>query len=659
MPERSEVHGFAWAEDLDAPNRSQDGRMLMGVDPNAWQPRLRLETPRGWVVHSQPVTEVVKDPRVTSSLRPFHFTFPLELKLSGRCFKLFEESFPGHRASFCLPTTSQRLCRRLVSEAAAAEGSPPALWSVVFPPRGIGVNGTHWEYHSRLGANRLFNYAVYQIGIGGAGVLVYVDRMTRAGLERVPRIAGLMSRGRLMLALVASHALLGTSSCGPQVMLLLGDMDEYLYSAYGHGWPSIYACLNNTDPRATLHRIQRSDVASTRLEPNREVAWWVLPARSLSRHPILAYDRLHREAMPPERGKVLALPSGRVLGFYVHDGVPMYGTSRVASGQCCFLLHIPNYWGPRSGAAAASGGGGVDSLDLLFDLDGGGGGAATATAAGGGGGAAAAAAAGAPGGAAVARSRDYTPFRVSATWAVGPAATTALDAGSAVGGGGGGRRRGGRVRGGAGSWRVSDVVDDDDLDDGGGSGGNGGGEGAVSAGTAAAAAVTALAAANAAAAVLAAAATMPTKNTTAQAGGGGVAGSGADAGSKIAADADRLAALAAQKVKTGQVKETKPAGVAGAEKDAAAAVTAAAGSPGDPAVSGGSGFLPKWLDNIDTAAGGGAAAGGGGGQRGGDSLAFIRAAKQNFGGGPGDGKGHRRLATGNAGGSSGSGSGSG
>ncbi|GIL86389.1 hypothetical protein Vretimale_11668 [Volvox reticuliferus] len=617
--ERSEVHGFAWAEDMDALNRNQEGHMLMGVDHNVWQPRLRLETPRGTVLSAQRVSDVVKDPQAKSSLRPFHFTFVLDAAHPGRCFKIYELSFPGYRSSFCLPLTSSRLCRRLVPEETEAPHTP-ALWSLIFPLRSTGINGTHWEYHTRLIANRIFNYAVYQIGIGGAGVLLYADRMARAGLERLPRIAGLIAKGRLIMvtwdmperspmaykydqALVASHALLGLSSCGPSLMLLLGDLDEYLYSAFGHGWPSIHECLTASNARAGLYRIQRIDAATSRMDPSREAAWWVVPARSLSRHPIMSYDKLKREAMRPELGKVLALPSSRIVGFYVHDGFPMYGTSHQVGAECAFLVHIPNYWGPRAAvaaAAAAGGGGGIaavaatedsaaaatvaatggglvggtalEGLDSLLNTDGAGGiGASGSTVGKAAGGTAAGSRAGGASSAAVqATDAVYTPFKVSANWAVGPSATAALEGpnGILLGVGRGGGASGssgtgtGRMREG-GTWNLgSDGVQ---------GAGRMGGRGAFRSGSApggeiaaAAAAAAALAAANAAAWAGKAANTATTTTTAATGQASTVAAdsegsvtdigihrdevtSGGSGSANVAADADRLAALAAEK----------------------------------------------------------------------------------------------------------------
>ncbi|GLI67773.1 hypothetical protein VaNZ11_012036 [Volvox africanus] len=633
--ERSEVHGFAWAEDMDALNRNQEGHMLMGVDQNAWQPRLRLETPRGTVVNAQRVSDVVKDPQAKSSLRPFHFTFVLDAVHPSRCFKIYELSFPGYRSSFCLPLTSSRLCRRLVPEETEAP-HVPALWALIFPLRSTGINGTHWEYHTRLIANRIFNYAVYQIGIGGAGVLLYADRMTRAGLERLPRISGLIGKGRLIMvtwdmperspmaykydqALVASHALLGLSSCGPSLMLLLGDLDEYLYSAFGHGWPSIHACVARSNARAGLYRIQRIDAATSRMDPSREAAWWVMPARSLSRHPIMSYDKLKREAMRPELCKVLALPSSRIVGFYVHDGYPMHGTSHLVSAECAFLVHIPNYWGPRAAvaaAAAAGGGGGVaavaatedsaaaatvaaaggglvggivlDSLDKLLNLDRLGGNAGGGDAVGGAAGVAAGDIRG--GGAAAAAGKatdaDYTPFKVSANWAVGPSATATLEGPSGIlvgvgkGGGGSGTVMGsGRMRGG-GTWHLGSS-----LGSNGGDGGWGDGiagdrvvplSGSVADGkiAAAAAAAATLAAANAAALAVAAATIMnaTTETTTATEHASPASTDsrfsftdisvyrndvtkGVTVDANVAADADRWAALAAQKAKEARLED--------------------------------------------------------------------------------------------------------
>lgn len=45
--------------------------------------------------------------------------------------------------------------------------------------------------------------------------------------------------------LVASHGLLGFSGCGTNLMLLLGDVDEFLHTASGKPWPhpDVLTCL--------------------------------------------------------------------------------------------------------------------------------------------------------------------------------------------------------------------------------------------------------------------------------------------------------------------------------------------------------------------------------------------------------------------------------
>ncbi|EFJ40478.1 hypothetical protein VOLCADRAFT_108141 [Volvox carteri f. nagariensis] len=563
--------------------------------------------------------DAVKNPDVKSPLRPFHFTFSLDSKLPGRCFKLYEESFPGYRTSFCLPLTSERLCRRLlVSESTTTtEGVQPvpALWSLILPLRSSGVNGTRWEYHTRLMANRIYNYVVYQVGIGGAGVLLYADRMTRAGLDRVPRIAALMAKGRLVVvawdmaersplgykydqALVASHALLGLSSCGPGVMLLLAGINDYLYSAFGHGWPSIHACLIRDDPRVTVFRIQRIAVTTSRMDPHREAVWWALPARSLARHPIMAYDMMGREPMRPDLARVLAAPAGRVVDIYAYDGLAMYDTDKLASAGCGFLLHVANYWWPHSGAVlAATGGvgggggvGGMDSFESLFHSDESEFGEAGRGRAGGGGDNADG------GGLGGDTDANYTRFKMWPAWATnstpqgeGSGAMTLpglLATGSEVGR----THSGGALR--------HDGGDGGDIDGnvGGSNGHQGGGRSAVGGdGGDGNAAVTggldvggggAAAAAAAAAAALAAAQSAAAAMGSEATGGGGsdsyagsLIGSGsaddsADGGTEIAADADRWAALAADKAKEARAAE------------AAAAEAAATGSGGGNANTG-------------------------------------------------------------------------
>ncbi|KXZ43884.1 hypothetical protein GPECTOR_78g72 [Gonium pectorale] len=405
--QRHAVHGFAWAEDPEHLNSSSDGgnwRMAFD-DLSVWQPQLRLLTSMGEVVAAESALDQLPDaPHINAPVRPYHFSFPLNQTLPGRCFKVYEASFPGQLVGLCLPPPAPRLCTRL-ARTPTHSPSAPALWSLVFPVRRVmGVNDSNWEQHARQALNRISSHASYIVGMGGGGIVLYIDRMLRTILERHPRLALLAAEGRLVLvpwelperrdlhatydlALVAAHALLGLSACGANLALLVSDLDELPYSPHGRPWRDVFTCMAadaarqaaaSSAPGPGLFQLRRVDVLSSRLAPAEEAAWWSRPgpalqlasggaaaainaaaarrqrAAALLRHPILAYDRLKRWPHSPGLEKILAIPARRVVGMYVHDGFPLYGSVHVANASCAFMLHLPNYWGVRHAGGAAA-----------------------------------------------------------------------------------------------------------------------------------------------------------------------------------------------------------------------------------------------------------------------------------------------------------------
>ncbi|KAG2489216.1 hypothetical protein HYH03_012240 [Edaphochlamys debaryana] len=341
----------------------------MAVEHQRWQPKLRLETASGAVKMADSVLpQLPEDAGARSSLRPFHFSIPLDQSLPGRCYKLYDESNPGFRAPFCLPPLAGRLCRRLAPPNATS-AAVPALWSVLQPFRSIGVPPSKWEAHLRATAARVNNYVNHVLGMGGQGVLLYADAMTRVALEHVSVLEPLTARGRLVwvswpfpersplsyaydMALVASHALLALGPCGTNLALLVGDVDEYLYNPFGRAWPELHSCLRETGgPDVSVNLLRRVDVASSVLSPSQEAAWWSFGARTMERHPIFAYNRLAKYPHRAELSKMVALPSQRVVSTFVHEGYPLHGRTMYANASCGFLLHVKNYWVPRVNAS--------------------------------------------------------------------------------------------------------------------------------------------------------------------------------------------------------------------------------------------------------------------------------------------------------------------
>ncbi|KAG2454667.1 hypothetical protein HYH02_000506 [Chlamydomonas schloesseri] len=597
--ERYSIHGFGWAEDPSDLNRADTGHTMLPFDHNDWLPKLVVETVEGRDVPVTHERDRLQDhPAVRHPLRPYHFSAPLGPagEPPNRCFKIFEQSFPGHRTPVCLPPNLGRMCHKL--DPRSSDPHPPAapaLWGVLAPLRSVGIRGPRWEQHIRFLGSRLHNYIAQLTAVGGSGVLLYADRMTRAGLERLPRVVAHVREGRLLVvgweagerqpllynydqALVASHALLGVSGCGANVALMLGDVDEYLYSAFGQPWPAMWGCMLRSAPDAYpgLLLLRRVDVASSRMPAAKEAAWWALPARSLSRHPLLAYDRIARSPHRLELSKSVVVPARRVIGFYVHDGFPLAGSRGVANASCGFLLHVKNYFGPR--------------LDLNKSVE------------------------------------AFAPFKLAAPWA---ADTNALLPGGGGGGGGGLRARGG---GGGGAQRRREVVQGGD---GGGGGGAGGADAGFAAATAAAAAADAAEASGttgaatattttaAAAAATAAAATTAATTTTIvplpQGQGAGGGGGGGAAASSLDAGAQADAAIIAAEREDHGLGE---AGAQGLDADAAGWLDGpevAAGGGGDGRLDHTSTTDPSIVvvPERGGAAGGAAAGGGGGGGAGG------------------------------------------
>ncbi|KAG2488084.1 hypothetical protein HYH03_013387 [Edaphochlamys debaryana] len=186
---------------------------------------------------------------------------------------------PRQKAVFCLPASAEPLCARLAGTStpttrsasasasattplpaatAAAPTAPaaPALWPMLPQPRSPGLNGSQWAAEDDRNAARVANFVAHYMALGAAGVLLYGDSYTREALSRHPalrRHAGSLLlvpwRGRERAAynhdytLMSSHALLGLSGCGTGVQLLMVDIDEFLYSVHGHGWPAMHECL--------------------------------------------------------------------------------------------------------------------------------------------------------------------------------------------------------------------------------------------------------------------------------------------------------------------------------------------------------------------------------------------------------------------------------
>ncbi|GIL64964.1 hypothetical protein Vafri_18826 [Volvox africanus] len=185
-------------------------------------------------------------------------------------------------------------------------------------------------------------------------------------------------------ALFASHALLGLSACGANLVLLVTDLDEYLYFPKpGRRWPEPWGnCMGPTSsvtdsgqihPPITVFQLQRYDLLTSYVAPKDESKLWATPG-SLAiiangtrwhavgygddndqlRHPMSRYDILSNRPMARMYVKQAQLPAARVVLFFVHEGAPMIGRQQLVHHRCMALLHLPNFFRDRR---SANGGG--------------------------------------------------------------------------------------------------------------------------------------------------------------------------------------------------------------------------------------------------------------------------------------------------------------
>ncbi|KXZ56558.1 hypothetical protein GPECTOR_1g500 [Gonium pectorale] len=320
------------------------GHVLMPVLPEVWHPQLLLETaepgpgPLPAVLETTP--ELMRGKVADWSLRPYSMRFELPPGANGRtCFKarvverLIEASLPGHKAPVCVPVELRGRAPDPGDDEAAGPGgashvceslapsgrynaTAPALWTAIGPPRHS--NSTReWERHLTDIAARVAHYLSYHSAMGLTGMLLYTNALMRRHLQWSPAIMPYLHNGQLRLvhwelherghelppgmnssqlvkplnynydqALFASHALLGLSACGANLMLLVTDMDEFMYTPTpGVVWP---APLTSCMPRGRevgigavgMYRLLRTELLSSTVSPAEEPTLWVTPPRA-------------------------------------------------------------------------------------------------------------------------------------------------------------------------------------------------------------------------------------------------------------------------------------------------------------------------------------------------------------------------------------------
>ncbi|PNH02842.1 hypothetical protein TSOC_011142, partial [Tetrabaena socialis] len=363
---RDVVRVVVWVEDLSNLHLRRHVHMMMPVDPRVWQPQLLLETTApggGQVLHAKLETGPAQFGRVSNpDIRPLSLRFELPAD-TGSCFKLVEASYPEHKSPVCLQKGAEQedLCSTLAPPGRHSN-TTPALWAVIGPVRRIGP-APGWATDYEETAARLVHYLSYHFVYGMSGVLLYADQLARHFLSGHSGVRELLRAGKLRYcydqALVASHALLGLSACGTNLMALITDLDEYLYSPQpGARWPTPAAsCLQPSSPQpagsggpepTTVHFLPRFNLHSASRTPEQLVRLWATSG-GLMGHPLSQYDLIAANHMHVDIGKVLAVPAAGIVAFFVHEGVPLHGAARAADPGCLALLHVANCWRVRKG----------------------------------------------------------------------------------------------------------------------------------------------------------------------------------------------------------------------------------------------------------------------------------------------------------------------
>ncbi|EFJ42124.1 hypothetical protein VOLCADRAFT_97894 [Volvox carteri f. nagariensis] len=255
------------------------GHAALPTEHSTWKPRLLVETD----LSELPLLEAVPEPGVRQyaavpgqAMRPYSYRLELPAG-AGICFKIIEASYPKHKAPVCIPPAAiDGICDSL-APAAGFSAAKPALYTAIGPIRHA-QSTRDWTDHQARVAGRLINYVSYHVAMGASGLLQYTDELMRSYLMRNAQIVELVRRGHLRLvkwdmperahddkdgagrplgynydqALVSSHALLATSACGANLVLLTTDIDEYIYfPKAGRRWPEPWgACMG--PGRATL-----------------------------------------------------------------------------------------------------------------------------------------------------------------------------------------------------------------------------------------------------------------------------------------------------------------------------------------------------------------------------------------------------------------------
>ncbi|GLC50405.1 hypothetical protein PLESTB_000375700 [Pleodorina starrii] len=402
------IRMMIWVDNPTNLFQRTNGHLLLPTEPDQWAPTLTLET-----AHPGPLLPIVLETSRTHyrrvwgvGQRPYSYRVVLPSGV-GDCFKIIEASYPMHKHTICLPPAAasssgdngtSNICD-VLAPTDVYNTTAPALYSAIGPIRHPQSTRDWSGYYANI-TGRLINYVTYHVAMGASGLLLYADELMRSYFGRNPELTDLVRKGHLRLiawelqerahnntdgvgrplgynydqGLTASHALLGLSSCGANLLLLNGDLDEYVYfPTAGRKWPAPWsACMAGAGSPGTftVHRLHRFETLTTAVPPADEPALWVQPGTIHTRfagvgndsafatsppgaapHPLSRYDVVFARALPINLVKQVSLPAAWVVLFWVHEGTPLVGGTQVVQHGCMALLHVANAFRSRRRAA--------------------------------------------------------------------------------------------------------------------------------------------------------------------------------------------------------------------------------------------------------------------------------------------------------------------
>lgn len=363
------IRGFFWVEDPVHPAiNGYKGHIKLACD-QMFFPQLRVET----VLGGEPLAPVAEQrpPRWGS---PIHFIIKLPPG-AGDCFKVYDASYPLIKRGVCL-RHHRNICNALAPPDRHTDKTP-ALWATLGPLRDYLVpHGPAWVQQHTNYAIYLHHYLTYQLQMGINGVIYYGNAWSLGLLQQQSVLHTYLRDGTLRFiewdypdwraddpergprynginydqTLVASHGLLGFSGCGTNLMLLLGDVDEFLHTASGKPWPhpDVLTCLQvggDNWNRTGIVNLRRRGVVSSTLPMEQEPGMWAngTSGQGLEGHPLSYYDQMEREPKSLMHGKNIAVTAQYIVGFVVHDGHPTHGETLVVNEDCMRVLHVENH----------------------------------------------------------------------------------------------------------------------------------------------------------------------------------------------------------------------------------------------------------------------------------------------------------------------------